>query len=154
YLYTTDIHSAVPGSGLTIADNRAFYSTVRLNGALPKTLNGQPMEYRFEFRTTDSVGNPVGAWTPVTLAQFSATVIGKRELYAPAFVGDPNPIKTAYVLADPANVGGGPLNASINGGWIQVPQWSNVFGAEGFFVPNGNMLEVITKALVASPGIS
>ena len=54
YLYASDIHSAVPGTGLTNGDNRAFYSTVRLNGALPKTLNGQPMEYRFEFRPTDA----------------------------------------------------------------------------------------------------
>ena len=56
YLYASDIHSTVPGSGLTNGDNRAFYSTVRLNGLLPKTLNGQPMEYRFEFRPTDAVG--------------------------------------------------------------------------------------------------
>jgi hypothetical protein len=154
YLYATDIRSAVPGSGLTVADNRAFYSTVRLNGALSKTLNSLPMEYRFEFRTTDSSGNPTGAWTPITPAQFSATIIGKRELYAPAFLGDPNPIKTAYVLADPANLGGGPLNAAIVGGWIQVPQWSNVFGSEGFFVPNGNMINAITSSLVGSPGIN
>lgn len=154
YLYASDIHSAVPGSGLTVGDNRAFFSTVRLNGALSKTLNGQPMEYRFEFRTTDAVGNPVSAWTPVTTAQFSATVIGRRELYAPAFPGDPNPIKTALVQADPANPGGGPLNAAIVGGWIRVPQFSNVFGPEGFFVPNGNMINVITNSLVASPAIN
>jgi hypothetical protein len=154
YLYASDIHSAVPGSGLTVADNRAFFSTVRLNGALSKTLNGQPMEYRFEFQTTDAMGNPIGGWTPITTTQFSATFLGKRELYAPAFPGDPNPIKTALVWADPANPGGGPLNAVISGGWIRVPQFSNVFGPEGFFVPNGNMLNVITSSLVGSPAIS
>lgn len=42
----------------------------------------------------------------------------------------------------------------ISGGWIRVPQFSNVFGSEGFFVPNGNMLNAITNSLVASPGIN
>ena len=144
----------MPGTGLTVGDNRAFYSTVRLNGALPKTLNGQPMEYRFEFRTTDVDGNPVGAWTPVMPTQFSATIIGKLERYDPAFPGDPNPIKTSYVVADPATPGGGPVNAVIAGGWIQVPQFSNVFGPEGFFIPNGNMINVVTSSLVGSPGVN
>ena len=154
YLYASDIHSAVPGSGLTNGDNRAFYSTVRLNGALPKTLNGQPMEYRFEFRPTDALGNSAAAWTAVTPAQFAKTRLGKLERYAPAFPGDPNPIKTFLVHADPAVPGGGPFNAAIVGGWIRVPQFSNVFGPEGFFVPNGDMLNVMTPTLVASPAIS
>lgn len=154
YLYASAIQSAVPGSGLTVGDNRAFYSTVRLNGALPKTLNGQPMEYRFEFRATDDVGHAVGVWTSVTTTQFSATTIGKLERYAPAFIGDPNPIKTSYVVVDPANPGGGAVNAVISGGWIQVPQFSNVFGPEGFFVPDGNLLNVITNSLAGSPGIN
>jgi hypothetical protein len=153
YLYASAIHSAVPGSGLTLGDNRAFYSVVRLNGVLPKKLNGQPMEYRFEFRVTDASGNPTGAWTPIGAGQFVNTSLGKLERYAPAFPGDPNPIKTAYVYADPVNPGGGPLNAAIVGGWIRVPQFSNVFGPEGFFDPNGNMLNIVTSALVASSGI-
>ena len=154
YLYASDIHSTVPGSGLTNGDNRAFYSTVRLNGLLPKTLNGQPMEYRFEFRPTDAAGNSIAPWTPVTPAQFASTALGKLERYAPAFPGDPNPIKTAWVYADPAVPGGGPVNAVIAGGWIRVPQASDVFGPAGFFVPNGNMLNVITPSLVASPAIN
>ncbi len=154
YLYASAIQSAVPGTGLTVGDNRAFFSTVRLNGALPKTLNGQPLEYRFEFRNTAADGTAPGAWTPVTPAQFSATTIGKLERYAPAFPGDPNPIKTSYVVADPAVPGGGPVNAVISGGWIRVPQFSNVFGPEGFFVPNGDMINVMTNSLAGSPGIN
>ncbi len=154
YLYASDIQSAVPGSGLTVGDNRAFYSTVRLNGALSKTFNGQPMEYRFEFRNTDALGNPTGPWSPVAMTQFDKTLIGKLERYAPALPGDPNPIKTQKVYVDPANPGGGAVNAVIVGGWVRVPQFSNVFGPEGFFVPDGNMLNVITGALAGSPGIS
>ena len=153
YLYASAIHSVVPGSGLTTGDARAFYNSVRLNGVLPKLLNGQPMEYRFEWRATNATGNPVAAWAPVGAGQFDSTYLGRLERYAPAFPGDPNPIKTSYVYADPANPGGGPLNAAIVAGWIRVPQFSNVFGVEGFFVPNGDMLRIVTGALVASPGI-
>ncbi len=153
YLYASAIDSAVPGSGLTSGDARAFYNSVRLNGVLPKLLNGLPMEYRFEWRATTATGNSVAAWLPVGVGQFEATYLGRLERYAPAFPGDPNPIKTSYVYADPANPGGGPLNAAIVGGWIRVPQFSNVFGVEGFFIPNGDMLRIVTSALVASPGI-
>lgn len=153
YLYASAIDSAVPGSGLTTGDARAFYNSVRLNGVLPKLLNGLPMEYRFEWRATTATGNSVAAWLPVGVGQFEATYLGRLERYAPAFPGDPNPIKTSYVYADPANPGGGPLNAAIVGGWIRVPQFSNVFGVEGFFIPNGDMLRIVTSALVASPGI-
>lgn len=150
YLFASQIDAA---TGLTVGDHRAFYANVRLNGILPKTLNGQPLEYRFEFMPTDAAGNPAGPWSPVTPAQFAATVIGKLERFAPAFPGDPNPVKTALVWADPANPAGGPLNAAIVGGWVQVPQFANVFGAEGNFVANGNMVNVITPSLAASPGI-
>ncbi|MFC3148511.1 hypothetical protein [Piscinibacterium candidicorallinum] len=153
YLFASQIDSAVPGSGKTVGDHRAFYSTVRLNGVLPKTLNGQPLEYRFEYRSTDASGNPTGPWTHVAPAQCSATFIGRNERYAPAFPGDPNPVKTRYIYADPAVPGGGPDNAQIVGGWIRVPQAANVFAPEGFFNPNGNMLNVITGALAASPSI-
>jgi len=44
YQYLTDINSTPPGTGLTVADNRAFFSTMRLNGILSKKLNGNPME--------------------------------------------------------------------------------------------------------------
>ena len=154
YLYASDIHGAVPGSGLTVGDARAFYASVRLNGVLPKKLNGQQMEYRFEWRSVDATGNPVGAWSAVGPGQFGSTHLGQLERYAPVFVGDPNPVKTARVHADPANPAGGPFNAAIVGGWIQVPQQNNVFGPEGFFNPNGNMLNLVTSALLASPGIN
>ncbi len=153
YLFASAVHSAVPGSGRTVGDDRAFYATVRLNGVCPKLLNGQPMEYRFEWRPTDGSGSPIGAWTPVGIGQFAATTLGRLERYAPTSPGDPNPIKTAYVQVDPANPGGGPLHAAIVDGWIRVPQFSNVFGPEGFFDPNGNLLNLVTGALLASPGI-
>ena len=154
YLYASQVNSAVPGSGLTVGDQRAFYSDVRLNGVLPKTLGGLAMEYRFEFRKTDALGNPAGPWSVVTTAQFAATVIGRVERYAPAFVGDPNPVKTSYTVADPASPAAGPNNAAIVGGWIQVPQFANVFGPDGFFVPSGDMLRVMTAVLAPQPAVN
>lgn len=153
YHYPTAIQSAVPGSGLTVADQRAFYNNVRLNGVLPKTLAGQPLEYRFEYRRTNATGTPIGPWSPIDTTQFGATLIGRRERYAPAFPGDPNPVKTTWVYADPASPAADEAHAAIVAGWIRVPQASNVYGADGFFVPNGNMLQALTHELVTQPAL-
>jgi hypothetical protein len=151
YLYASDIESAVPGSGLTNGDHRAFYSTVRLNGVLPKKLGGQAMEYRFEFRTTDAVGNPTGPWTVIAPTQFANTLIGRIERLV--FIFGTWVTVTHYVFADPASPGADASHAAIVGGWIQVPQHDNVMDANGFFVPNGNMLNVITPSLVPQPAL-
>lgn len=153
-----DIHSVVPGSGLTVADNRAFYSTVRLNGILSKKLNSTAMEYRFEFRTTQPNGTPIGPWTPVDPGQMAATRIGHLEWVAPAFPGDPNPTKHKDCVVKGSAPG--QLVPAIVGGWIQVPQQSNALNAPpagdlinptnlGFFSPNGNMINLITPSLAA-----
>ena len=153
-----NINSGVPGTGLTVGDNRAFYSTVRLNGILSKKLNGTAMEYRFEFRTTDSNGNPVGPWTSVDPAKIEATTIGQLEWVAPAFPGDPNPTKHKNCVVK--GTAPGDLVPAIVGGWIQVPQQSNALNAPppgdlinptnlGFFNPNGNMINLITPSLAA-----
>jgi hypothetical protein len=149
YQYLTDIHSAPPGSGLTVGDNRAFFATMRLNGILSKTLNGNPMEYRFEIATTDANGqNPVG-WTPVAPGQIARTVIGIWEHYDPAFPGDPNPIKTKLYTVN-GTAGPNELVASFTAdGFVRVPQENNVFGPTGFFQPNGNMINLISPAIAA-----
>lgn len=149
YKYTSQIQSSVPGTGLTVGDNRAFFSTVRLNGILSKKLNGQPMEYRFEVRTTDATGGSPGTWAVIPLSQVARTVIGDLETYAPDFPGDPNPIKTKdYTVNGVA--GPQELVATVTGdGWIQVPQESNVFAPSGYFQPNGNMINLITPQLAA-----
>lgn len=146
YLFASAIDATVPGTGRT-SDGRAFYSTVRLNGVLPTRLNNQPLEYRFEFRRTDAAGNPLAPWTPIAPSQFAATLLGRRE----RLVG--TTIVTSNVYVDPVKPGGGPDHAVIAGDWIQVPQWNDVFSPAGAFAPNGNLLNVITAALVASPTI-
>lgn len=149
YQYLTDINSTPPGNGLTVGDNRAFFSVMRLNGILSKTLNGNPMQYRFEIATTDPDGqNPVG-WTQVTPAQIARTVIGIWEHYAPAFPGDPNPVKTKVYTVN-GTAGPNELVTSFTAdGFVQVPQESNVFGPNGFFQPNGNMIALISNSIAA-----
>jgi hypothetical protein len=149
YDYATDINSTPPGNGLTIGDGRAFYATMRLNGILSKKLNNQPMEYRFEITTTAADGSSPGAWTPVTPTQIGRTEIGKLETYAPAFPGDPNPVKTKrYTVRGTA--GPNEIVADFTAdGFVKVPQQSNVFGPEGYFSPNGNMINLISTAIAA-----
>lgn len=136
-------------NGLT-SDNRAFFSNVRLNGILAQQLNGQPLEYMFEVK--DVTGG--GSYTQVALSQISAVEIGKIETYAPAFPGDPNPVKTKPVIVN-ATPNPGIVVPSVTGdGWIQVPQQNNVFSAAGNFVANGNMIGLITNSLNAWPAVN
>jgi hypothetical protein len=64
--YGTAVHSLTPGTGLTVADQRAFYSTLRLNGGI-SVVDGAPLvEYRFETLVTTANGTPAGSWLTVT----------------------------------------------------------------------------------------
>ena len=135
----------VAGNGLT-DDSRAFFSTVRLNGILTQTLNGQPMEYRFETQAYDANGNP-GPWTPVLPGQIGRTVIGLWE----HFKGGIPPIETKLYTVN-GIPGPNELVTTISvDGWIQVPQESNVFSPAGAFFANGNMIELVTQSLAAFP---
>lgn len=144
YNHQTDIHSSPGSTGLTIADNRAFFLSIRLNGTLPKKFLGAPMEYRFFKQEVQADGTAITSLTPVTMSQVHRTVIGQLIKYAPTFPGDPNPFK-----ATPYTVKGNPgeLEASELGGWIQVPQQSSSMGPEGYFQPNGNQIVLNTKSL-------
>jgi hypothetical protein len=138
----------IAGTGLT-NDNRAFFSNVRLNGVLAQTLNNQPLEYMFEVK--DITGG--GAYTQVAMGQISPVQIGKHEVYAPAFVGDPNPVKTKPYVVN-GTPGPSVLVPSVTAdGWIQVPQENNVFNASGAFAANGNMIGLITTSLNAWPAV-
>lgn len=148
YKYSTQIDSAPAGTGLTLADGRAFFRVNRLNGVLSKKLNGNPMEYRFEVRELTAGGVPIGPWVAVSPGQIAPTKIGLWEKYEPAFPGDPDPIKTKdYVVNGIA--GPDVLVPAVVDGWIRVPQESNVFGVEGSFVPNGNQINLDSRTLAA-----
>jgi hypothetical protein len=133
YNFLTAIDSGAGGDGKTLADDRAFYSTLRLNGILAKTKNGNPLEYAFEVAAYDPVTNVLGAYTQVPLSQVAQTNIGTWE----HFTGDIlNPVETKdYVLNGVA--GPNTLVPQVSpDGWVRVPQESNVFAPQGNFVPS------------------
>jgi hypothetical protein len=150
--FLVDIDSAAGGTGKTLADNRAFYSTIRLNGVLAKKFGGQPLEYSFLVTEVDASGVAIGATTQVTPAQIARTEIGQLAIFAPTGPGDPNPIKlktyTVNGTAGPNEV----VTTFTADGWIKVPQESDTF-AGGFFSPNGNMINLNTRSLASWPPI-
>lgn len=157
YDYEDDVNSLPAQDGLTKTSNRAFYASIRLNGVLPKTFNGNQMEYRFETQELDASGAPVGGWTPVTASQIAKTKIGVLERGNPDFPAlSPNPIETVdYVVGtpDPDELAAS-IVSDLHGDWIQVPQESaSPLGSTGFFMPNGNMIQLRTPTLAAFPTV-
>lgn len=142
YNFLTQIDSAPAGDGKTLGDDRAFYSTLRLNGILPKRINGNACEYMFE--VAEWSGGVLGAFTQVPLTQIAKTHIGDLQ----RVTADPiNPVQT-----DPYYVNGNPVTelvATVTAdGWIHVPQQSNAYGP-GYFQPNGNMIRLISTQLTS-----
>ncbi len=131
-----DIDSGAAGSGLTLADQRAFYSDLRLNGPIGTTRNGQPLEYRFETRAL-----PAGPWTAVLPSQIAATKIGTWE----RLVGMSIDVKSVVVNGSPApNVIVVVPDAQ---GWIAMPQDNNLL--TGLFTPNLDMIRLATTTMAA-----
>ena len=123
------IDSEVGGTGLT-SDNRAFFSTVRLNGGYSLQTGAPQMEYRFETITTDAAGNPfppAAIWQPVPAAAVAPTIIG-------------------YDLTSIFPLIFTPVYATLAAdGWIQVPL------ASPTYVPTGDLLRVDTTVLTGQP---
>ncbi|MEA5454846.1 hypothetical protein SPF06_08945 [Sinomonas sp. JGH33] len=122
--YATDVHSAAGNTGLTVADARAFYSTLRLNGGL-SLVDGAPLvEYRFETVNTNSDGSTLAdgtpilptSWQPVVPAQIAATEIGvfERPIAGPPFFEE---IRVVVNGTNPADYN---ITPSPDG-WIKVP---------------------------------
>jgi hypothetical protein len=98
------------------------------------------------FEVKDITGG--GGYTQVAPGQIARTVIGKLEVYAPAFPSDPNPVKTTPYTVN-GTAGPTELVTTFTGdGWIRVPQESDVFGV-GNFVANGDMINLLTTTLNA-----
>lgn len=144
--YDTDVHSQDPGSGLTTADSRAFFSTLRLNGGL-SVVDGAPLiEYRFQTIQTSVTGSPTGSWQPVTPGQIAATNIGSfiRPIPMPPFIENipvwvNNPAPGVFNITPSSD------------GWIKVPPMFPVApmvpGSGWRFVPGSDLIELITTTL-------
>ncbi len=149
YDYNSQLHSAPFQDGLTTG-NYAFFSTLRLNGILSQTLNGNAMEYCFEYTEQyDGAGNPIN-WKRVLGNQIPATNIG----YLEKATLNPFPIphyeynnKDYYVSNVP--IPGALTTPVAADGWILVPQENDSPLATGLFVPNGNQILLDSTTLAA-----
>jgi len=146
--YDTDVDSHVGGGGLTVADSRAFFSTLRLNGGLSLVDGAPVIEYRFETIETDDTGTPQSGatWTAVTPGQIAATNIGSfiRPIFVPPF------IEVIPVWVN--NPASGVFNITpASDGWIEVPPMTPlppmVTGSGWRFVPGSDLIEFITTTL-------
>ena len=155
--YQTGMHSAPFGNGLTNS-NYAFYSTLRLNGILSRSLNSQPLEYCFEYtKDFDRTGLPIN-WIRVLGPQISQTNIGyieKANLVTtpfPHYVYDNHNVYVNGVPPLPGDI----IITPDTQGWILVPQNNddpvNPAGV-GLFVANGNQIMLDSTLLIPFPQI-
>jgi hypothetical protein len=151
--YDTAINSHAPGNGLTIADSRAFYSTLRLNGGF-SLVNGAPLiEYRFETTETAADGStpPTPTWDGVGKSAIQPTNIG-------SFInGLPFPFNETIEVwvNNPAAAPPGAFNIDpASDGWIKVPPLSPsppmVPGPGWRFVPGSDLIRFDTTTLTDS----
>lgn len=159
--YDTDVHSHASGSGLTVADNRAFFETLRLNGGI-SVVDGSPrIEYRFEVVQTNADGsklpngNPIqdSDWVQVAPAQIGATNIGSfvRPIGVPPFIE----IVQVWVKNSGTDIYEITPDAD---GWIAVPPFTPTApefptpGTGWRFVPGSDLIMFDTTTLAPSVG--
>lgn len=134
YPFPTQVDTGPGGSGLTTAEGRAFFGTVRLNGSdLQQTYAGGRPEYRFEVDTG-------AGWAPVLPHQIAPTRIGSwTRAGAPPreYVVNGNPADPDVIVVTPAA-----------DGWIQVPTEDSYWTAEGAFTSNGDFIRLRTTTVV------
>lgn len=157
--YDTAVDSHAPGSGLTVADSRAFFETLRLNGGL-SVVDGAPrIEYRFEVVQTSADGStlPNGDpiqdtdWVPVAPGQIGATNIGSfvRPIASPPFV------EVVEVWVKNSGTDIYEITPAADG-WIAVPPFTPTApefptpGSGWRFVPGSDLIMFDTTTLAPS----
>ncbi len=176
--YETQVDSALPATGLTLGVPHAFYSVLRLNGILTKTLGGQPLEYSFEYvpvtMAATTLQSPIGAGdTTITVSSsagfpaagpFNAVIGGTAGGWE--IITVTNVAGTTWTVlrgrqstAAAAASGGARIvtgAAAASATWTQIPQsWitRTVIGYEEVFVPTPvPHLEFIDVAVNPNPG--
>jgi hypothetical protein len=158
--YETAVNGDAPGNGLTVADSRAFYDTLRLNGGI-SVVDGAPrIEYRFEVVQTNpdgtklANGNPINDsdWVPVTPAQIRATNIGS--FVRPHFPPPPF-LDVVQVWVGAAGPGIYEITPTADG-WIAVPPFTPTApefptpGTGWRFVPGSDLIMFDTTTLAPS----
>jgi hypothetical protein len=141
-----------PADGRTIGkpiaawNNMAFYSNLALIGALTEKLNGQPMEYKFQYTEVANASDPIptspAAWSDVIPTQIANTVIGYGWKLTPSFEYEDIAI----------NAIGSQIPVSFNGNWIIVPQSGTLPMSYNLALNNnGPLIKLISETLANTP---
>ena len=129
--FPTQIDSGALGDGKTLADDRAFFSTLRLNGIFAKKKNNHPLEYAFEVAAYDPADDTtLSSYTQIPLAQVAPTLIGTWE-HSTGDILNPTETKP-YILNGVASPTVLVPQVSPDG-WVRVPQESDYAGPTGNF---------------------
>ena len=161
--YDIDVASKLGEGGLTVAEQRAFFNTLRLNGGISLVNGAPPVEYRFETAPTSPRGGdasksdpapptlpapiPAGAWVPVLSPQIEPTNIGSFIRFKLPF------IEVIEVWVNTPASGPSIYNITPDTeGWIQVPPMFPVppmvpSGPQWQFVPGADLLQLDTITL-------
>jgi hypothetical protein len=134
------------GKPIAAWNDMAFYSNLALIGAITEKLNGQPMEYKFQYTELTNASDPVpsspGAWTDVIPTQIANTVIGYGWRLTPLFEYEDIAI----------NAIGTQIPVSFNGNWIVVPQSGSLpLGYNLVLNNNGPLIKLISTTLADTP---
>ncbi|MEL6809734.1 MAG: hypothetical protein AAFP76_00175 [Bacteroidota bacterium] len=121
-------------------NEQAFFSTIDLRGSLSPQLNGQPVEYKFQYAIvadpTIDVGT-IGSWTDIEASDIANTVIGSKiTQFLPVI------LYNSYVIG--GTTGPKPYGQEVEvdmiNNWVRVPQAGGIFF-------NGSLLKLITNKL-------
>ncbi|MDC7994926.1 hypothetical protein [Altibacter sp. HG106] len=124
-------------------NEQAFYSTLDLRGALTKKLNGQPMEYKFEYvkvasPSVDLSTIPEAAWKPITEDEMAENEIGTKVTQIfPVWKYTSYRIKRNDSVTSFGTIKKVTMTADH---WIQVPQDAQLH-------LNGSLIKLVTSKL-------
>lgn len=126
----------------------AFFGTMALLGTVTKKLNGNPMEYIFQYtelsNPTDPIPDPLNVasplWNNVLPSQIANTVLGYKVVSISPYV------TKNYAIHNEPNQE--PVAIALDG-WVTVPQ-------EAAFIPNVNseMIKLISENLELKPPVT
>ncbi|NJN25253.1 MAG: hypothetical protein HC819_04380 [Cyclobacteriaceae bacterium] len=134
------------GKPISAWNDLAFYKNLALIGAITEKLNGQPMEYKFQYaevlHPTDPLPTAIGSWTDVIPTQIANTVIGYGWKFSPGFEYEDIAI----------NAIGTQIPVAFDGNWIKVPQAGSLPMSYNLVLNNnGPLIRLISESLANTP---
>lgn len=132
-------------------NDHAFYNTLDLRGSLSQTLNGQPVEYKFQYAKVNDpsiqIDSPGLVWNDVVAGQIAKTEIATQttQIFP---VPKHNSFKIGGTTSPTAY--GNEIEVKFTAdGWIEVPQYTGGFA----FSFNGSLIKLISNSLVLNDTI-